>query len=121
MRRSRRSASRKHWRNIQATGAPKGARGKPIAPYPLARPTRPSILLGPDGNPQGFNIDLARMLCEELKLACTIQMRRFETLIPAAADSSAGYLAIATTEWSAIEEGARGLPSGHTWLGRQEL
>jgi polar amino acid transport system substrate-binding protein len=38
---------------------------------------------GPDGNPQGFNIDLARMLCEELKLACTIQMRRFETLIPA--------------------------------------
>ena len=38
---------------------------------------------GPDGNPQGFNIDLARMLCEELKLACTIQIRRFETLIPA--------------------------------------
>src|SRR5205823_5109777 len=38
---------------------------------------------GPDGNPQGFNVDLARMLCEELKLACTIQMRRFETLIPA--------------------------------------
>src|SRR5262249_22598312 len=38
---------------------------------------------GPDGNPQGFNIDLARMLCEELKLACTIQMRRFETLVPA--------------------------------------
>jgi polar amino acid transport system substrate-binding protein len=38
---------------------------------------------GPDGNPQGFNVDLARMLCEELKLACTIQMRRFEALIPA--------------------------------------
>ena len=38
---------------------------------------------GPDGNPQGFNVDLARMLCEELKLACTIQMRRFEMLIPA--------------------------------------
>ena len=38
---------------------------------------------GADGNPQGFNIDLARMLCEELRLACTIQMRRFETLIPA--------------------------------------
>jgi polar amino acid transport system substrate-binding protein len=38
---------------------------------------------GPDGNPQGFNIDLARMICEELKLTCTIQMRRFETLVPA--------------------------------------
>ena len=32
---------------------------------------------GQDGNPQGFNIDLARLLCEELKLPCTIQMRRF--------------------------------------------
>jgi polar amino acid transport system substrate-binding protein len=36
---------------------------------------------GPDGNPAGFNIDLARMICEELKIACTIQMRRFDTLI----------------------------------------
>ena len=43
----------------------------------------PFNFAGPDGNPQGFNIDLARMLCEELKLACTVQMRRFETLIPA--------------------------------------
>jgi len=41
----------------------------------------PFNFAGPDGNPQGFNVDLARMLCEELKLACTIQMRRFETLI----------------------------------------
>ena len=36
---------------------------------------------GPDGNPAGFNVDLARMICEELKIACTIQMRRFDTLI----------------------------------------
>jgi polar amino acid transport system substrate-binding protein len=42
----------------------------------------PFNFAGPDGNPQGFNVDLARMLCEELKLGCTIQMRRFETLIP---------------------------------------
>jgi polar amino acid transport system substrate-binding protein len=34
-----------------------------------------------DGNPAGFNVDLARMICEELKLPCTIQMRRFDTLI----------------------------------------
>jgi polar amino acid transport system substrate-binding protein len=38
---------------------------------------------GPDGNPAGFNVDLARMICEELKIACTVQMRRFDTLIPA--------------------------------------
>src|SRR4029077_4715266 len=37
----------------------------------------PFNFAGPDGNPQGFNVDLARMMCEELKVACTIQMRRF--------------------------------------------
>lgn len=38
---------------------------------------------GPDGNPAGFNVDLARMVCEEMKVACTVQMRRFDTLIDA--------------------------------------
>src|SRR5262245_64680176 len=33
----------------------------------------PFNFAGPDGNPQGFNVDLARMLCEELKLTCTMQ------------------------------------------------
>jgi polar amino acid transport system substrate-binding protein len=41
----------------------------------------PFNYVGPDGNPAGFNIDLARMICEELKIACTIQMRRFDTLL----------------------------------------
>ena len=36
---------------------------------------------GPDGAPIGFNIDLARMICEEIKVACTVQMRRYDTLI----------------------------------------
>ena len=36
---------------------------------------------GPDGAPTGFNVELARSLCDELKVACTIQMRRFDTLI----------------------------------------
>src|SRR5215472_7914311 len=38
---------------------------------------------GPDGAPIGFNVDLARLICEELKVACTVQMRRFDTLISA--------------------------------------
>ena len=42
---------------------------------------------GPDGNPQGFNIDLARAMCEEFKIGCTIQMRRFETLLPSLNDN----------------------------------
>jgi polar amino acid transport system substrate-binding protein len=43
----------------------------------------PFNFAGPDGNPQGFNVDLARIMCEELKIGCTVQMRRFETLISA--------------------------------------
>jgi polar amino acid transport system substrate-binding protein len=42
---------------------------------------------GPDGNPAGFNVDLARMICEELKIACTIQMRRFDTLLDSLAEN----------------------------------
>jgi polar amino acid transport system substrate-binding protein len=42
---------------------------------------------GPDGNPAGFNVDLARMICEELKVTCTVQARRFDTLIAALGDN----------------------------------
>src|SRR5262245_59898176 len=42
---------------------------------------------GPDGNPIGFNVDLARLICEELKVQCTVQMRRFDTLITALAEN----------------------------------
>jgi polar amino acid transport system substrate-binding protein len=43
----------------------------------------PFNFAAPDGSPQGFNVDLARLICEELKTGCTVQMRRFETLLPA--------------------------------------
>jgi polar amino acid transport system substrate-binding protein len=43
----------------------------------------PFNFTGADGNPAGFNVDLARSLCEEIKVTCTIQMRRFETLLDA--------------------------------------
>ena len=43
----------------------------------------PFNFTGPDGNPAGFNVDLARMICDEIKVTCTIQMRRFETLVDA--------------------------------------
>jgi polar amino acid transport system substrate-binding protein len=36
---------------------------------------------GPDGHPIGFNVDLARAICAELTLQCTIQVRRFDTLV----------------------------------------
>jgi polar amino acid transport system substrate-binding protein len=45
---------------------------------------------GSDGNPAGFNVDLARAICEELKVQCTIQMRRFDTLLDALNDPRGG-------------------------------
>jgi polar amino acid transport system substrate-binding protein len=44
---------------------------------------------GPDGNPAGFNVELARLICEELKVQCTIQLRRFDTLLQALAENRA--------------------------------
>jgi polar amino acid transport system substrate-binding protein len=40
---------------------------------------------GPDGNPAGFNVDLAQLICTEIKTACTIQARPFATLLDALA------------------------------------
>src|SRR4029078_3334982 len=45
---------------------------------------------GSDGNPAGFNVDLARAICEEIKVQCTIQMRRFDTLLDALSDPRGG-------------------------------
>lgn len=47
----------------------------------------PFDFAGPDGNPVGFNVDVARMICDELKVTCTIQMRRFDTLLSAIAEN----------------------------------
>lgn len=43
----------------------------------------PFNFTGPDGQPIGFNVDLARAICTELSLTCTVQVRRFDTLIEA--------------------------------------
>jgi polar amino acid transport system substrate-binding protein len=50
---------------------------------------------GPDGNPAGFNVDIARLICEEIKASCTIQMRRFDTLLEAL-DENRGDAVIAS-------------------------
>jgi polar amino acid transport system substrate-binding protein len=55
----------------------------------------PFNFAGPDGNPAGFNVDLARMICEELKASCTMQMRRFDTLYDSLAQNR-GDAAIAS-------------------------
>ena len=52
-----------------------------------------------DGTLAGFDIDLARAICAELKIPCTIQARRFETLTAAlrAGEADALIAAVANT------------------------
>jgi polar amino acid transport system substrate-binding protein len=54
---------------------------------------------GADGNPAGFNVDLARLLCDEIKTTCTIQARRFDLLFDAlnTNQGDAAIASIATT------------------------
>jgi polar amino acid transport system substrate-binding protein len=47
----------------------------------------PFNYVGPDGNPAGLNVDVARLICEEVKVPCTIQQRRFDTLLDAVGDN----------------------------------
>jgi polar amino acid transport system substrate-binding protein len=46
----------------------------------------PMHFLTEDGRLAGFNVDLARALCEELAVACTVQARRWDTLLPSLAE-----------------------------------
>ncbi len=51
---------------------------------------------GPDGNPAGFNVDLARLICAEINTTCTIQARRFDLLLDALNDKQGGDAVIAS-------------------------
>jgi polar amino acid transport system substrate-binding protein len=50
-----------------------------------------------DGSLGGFNVEIAREICEELHIGCTIQARRFDTLVDALADGK-GDAVIASLE-----------------------
>src|ERR1700720_4141992 len=91
--------------NLPKPGAEAAPQAVPGFWDPRRRPDRPDLsrlsvirfltetdyppfnFTGPDGNPAGFNVDLARMICDEIKVTCTVQMRRFETLLDAIASN----------------------------------
>jgi polar amino acid transport system substrate-binding protein len=56
----------------------------------------PFHFIGPDGTLSGFNIELARLICEELRVACTIQPRRWDTMRDALLTSKTGDAIIAS-------------------------
>ena len=55
----------------------------------------PLHFAGPDGTPTGFSVELARAVCERLAIACTVQARRFDTLLDALADKQGDVVAAA--------------------------
>ncbi len=50
---------------------------------------------GLDGTPTGFSVELARAACERLSLTCTVQVRRFDTLLDALSDNQGDMVAAA--------------------------
>ncbi|WP_420847386.1 transporter substrate-binding domain-containing protein [Methylobacterium organophilum] len=79
------------------------ARGERIDAPQLGRAVRfltddefpPLHFAGPDGTPTGFSVELARAVCEKLAIACTVQARRFDTLLDALADGQGDVVAAA--------------------------
>ncbi len=49
----------------------------------------------PDSQPVGFSVDLMRAVCERMSVNCTIQVRRFDTLLQTLADGQADVVAAA--------------------------
>jgi polar amino acid transport system substrate-binding protein len=79
--------------------APDPATLKPIR-FLTADDYPPFEFLGADGALAGYNIDVARALCEELKISCSIQPRRWDNLLDAL-DSREGDAIVASLKETA--------------------
>jgi polar amino acid transport system substrate-binding protein len=118
--------------------APDAALKKPIR-FLTADDYPPFEFLGADGALAGYNIEVARALCDELKVSCTIQQRRWDNLLDAL-DAGEGDAVIASLREGPATlgkarftapyyltparfvglAGAPGLPGGHPWDVRPE-
>lgn len=84
-------------------------RNRPIAPDPQARkPIRfltaddypPFEFIGADGALTGYNVEIARAICDELKISCTVQPRRWDNLL-VALDAGEGDAVVASLKENA--------------------
>ncbi len=59
----------------------------------------PFDFIAPDGVLMGFNVELARALCEEMRVQCTVQPRRWDTILDTIAkgEADAAIASIAIT------------------------
>ncbi|WP_373318370.1 transporter substrate-binding domain-containing protein [Methylobacterium haplocladii] len=79
------------------------ARGERVEAPQLGRAIRfltddefpPLHFAGPDGNPTGFSVELARAVCDRLAITCSVQARRFDTLLDALDEKQGDVVAAA--------------------------
>ncbi len=64
----------------------------------------PFHFAGPDGALTGFSVELARAVCDKLAWTCTIQPRRFDTLLDSLGEGRGDVLAAAMNLTPAIRE-----------------
>lgn len=62
----------------------------------------PLHFLGPDGTPTGFAVELARAVCEKLVVTCSVQVRRFDTLLDGLTRNQADVIAAAIAPNAAL-------------------
>ncbi|WP_455394462.1 transporter substrate-binding domain-containing protein [Methylobacterium sp. Gmos1] len=78
----------------------------------------PLHFAGPDGNPTGFSVELARAACEKLGLTCTVQVRRFDTLLDALQANQGDVVAAALPLTPALRANHRATRPYFRWPGR---
>ncbi|AWN48200.1 ABC transporter substrate-binding protein [Methylobacterium terrae] len=78
----------------------------------------PLHFAGPDGNPTGFSVELARAACEKLGLTCTVQVRRFDTLLDALQANQGDVVAAAVPLNPSLRVGHRATRPYFRWPAR---
>ncbi len=88
------------------TVAPGASAKKPIR-FLTADDYPPFEFLGPDGALAGYNVDVAKAICDELQnTACTIQPRRWDNLLDALEAKEGDVLAASLKDTAAIRQRA---------------
>jgi polar amino acid transport system substrate-binding protein len=85
----------------------------------------PFDFTAPDGSLTGFNVDLARAVCDELKLSCTVQPRRWDTILDSlssnTADAAVASLAITPRNRERVDFTAPYYRTPGRFLARRDL
>ncbi|WP_046865583.1 transporter substrate-binding domain-containing protein [Microvirga massiliensis] len=64
----------------------------------------PLHFTGFDGIPTGFSVELARAACERLAITCTVQVRRFDTLLDSLAERGGDVVAAAIPTTASLRQ-----------------